>query len=255
MPAGKTPTIVMACASFDFTGSTVIVTGAARGIGLALSRAFAEAGADVVMVDADADALAEATRAAGGRGVVADVTRSADVDRVVAEAVERTGRVDVLVNNAGVLRDNVVWKISDEDWDLVVDVSLKGTFLFTRACVPHFRSQGGGRVINVTSFTGLHGNAGQAAYAAAKSGVIGFTKTVAKELARFGVTVNAISPNARTRMIESIPEDKLAEISALIPLGRFAEPEEIAAAVLFLASDEAAYVTGVVLPVDGGVSI
>jgi 3-oxoacyl-[acyl-carrier protein] reductase len=245
----------MATASFDFSGSTAIVTGAARGIGLALSRTFAQAGADVIMVDADAEALAEAAREAGGHGIVADVTRSEDVDRVVAEAVERTGRVDVLVNNAGLLRDNVVWKISDEDWDLVVDVSLKGTFLFTRACVPHFRAQGRGRIVNVTSFTGLRGNTGQAAYAAAKSGVIGFTKTVAKELARFGVTVNAISPNARTRMIESIPDDKLAEISALIPLGRFAEPEEIAAAVLFLASDEAAYVTGVVMPVDGGVSM
>ncbi|MFL5843484.1 MAG: 3-oxoacyl-ACP reductase FabG [Solirubrobacteraceae bacterium] len=245
----------MARATFDFSGSTAIVTGAARGIGLALSSAFAAAGADVVMVDADADALAEGASAAGGHGIVADVSDSADVDRVVAEAVERTGRVDVLVNNAGVLRDNVVWKISDDDWDIVVDVSLKGSFLFTRACVPHFRAQGGGRIINVTSFTGLRGNTGQAAYAAAKSGIIGYTKTVAKELARFGVTVNAISPNARTRMIDSIPEDKLAEIAAQIPLGRFAEPDEIAAGVLFLASDDAAYVTGVVLPIDGGVSM
>jgi 3-oxoacyl-[acyl-carrier protein] reductase len=245
----------MAHASFDFTGSTVIVTGAGRGIGLALSCAFTAAGAAVVMVDADPEALATGAADAGGIPVVADVTSSEAVDRVVAEAVERTGRVDVLVNNAGVLRDKVVWKLEDEDWDLVVDVSLKGTFLFTRACVPHFRSQGGGRIINVTSFTGLHGNTGQSAYAAAKSGVIGLTKTTAKELARFGVTVNAISPNARTRMIDSIPDDKLAEIAALIPLGRFADPSEIAAGVLFLASDQAAYVTGVVLPIDGGVSM
>ena len=187
--------------------------------------------------------------------MVADVADSAAVDRVVADTVELTGRVDVLVNNAGVLRDKVVWKLEDEDWDLVVDVSLKGTFLFTRACVPHFRAEGRGRIINVTSYTGLRGNIGQAAYAAAKSGVIGYTKTVAKELARFGVTVNAISPNARTRMIDSMPEDKQAEIAALIPLGRFAEPAEIAGGVLFLATDEAAYITGVVLPIDGGVSM
>jgi 3-oxoacyl-[acyl-carrier protein] reductase len=183
------------------------------------------------------------------------VTDSSDVGHVVKQAIERTGRIDVLVNNAGLLRDNVLWKISDDDWDAVVDVSLKGTFLFTRACVPQFRAQGGGRVINITSFTGLRGNTGQAAYAAAKSGIIGFTKTAAKELARFGITVNAISPNARTRMIDSIPEDKLAEIEALIPLGRFADPAEIAGGVMFLASDQAAYVTGVVLPIDGGVSM
>jgi 3-oxoacyl-[acyl-carrier protein] reductase len=187
--------------------------------------------------------------------VTADVTNSSDVGRAVTQAIERTGRIDVLVNNAGLLRDNVLWKISDDDWDAVVDVSLKGTFLFTRACVPHFRKQGGGRVINITSFTGLRGNTGQAAYAAAKSGIVGFTKTAAKELARFGITVNAISPNARTRMIDSIPEDKLAEIEGLIPLGRFADPAEIAGGVMFLASDQAAYVTGVVLPIDGGVSM
>ncbi|MCW2992086.1 MAG: short-chain dehydrogenase/reductase [Solirubrobacterales bacterium] len=245
----------MARATFDFAGSTAIVTGAARGIGLALSRAFADAGAEVVMVDADGDVLAPAAEAAGCHHVVADVTDSAQVDAAVARAVELTGRVDVLVNNAGVLRDKVVWKLEDEDWDIVVDVSLKGTFLFTRACVPHFRAQGRGRIVNVTSFTGLRGNVGQSAYAAAKSGVIGYTKTVAKELARFGVTVNAISPNAKTRMIDSIPEPKLAEIAALIPLGRFADPEEIAAGVLFLATDEAAYITGVVLPIDGGVSM
>ncbi|MEW2508210.1 SDR family oxidoreductase [Amycolatopsis sp. NPDC047767] len=125
----------------------------------------------------------------------------------------------------------------------------------TRACVPTFRAQGRGRVINVTSYTGLHGNVGQANYAAAKAGIIGFTKTTAKELARFGVTVNAISPNAETRMIASIPDEKRAELAAAIPMGRFADPSEMCAAIGFLASDEAAYITGVVLPVDGGISI
>ena len=125
----------------------------------------------------------------------------------------------------------------------------------TRAAVPYFREQGYGRVVNVTSFTGLHGNLGQANYAAAKAGIVGFTKTAAKELAGFGVTVNAISPNAETRMIASIPEDRRAEIAATIPLGRFADPQEMSAAVCFLASAEAGYITGVVLPVDGGIAM
>lgn len=245
----------MASVIYDFAGSTVIVTGAARGIGFALSSAFAAAGADVVMVDADAEELQRAATAVGGIPVAGDVTDSGDVERVVSTAVERTGRVDVLVNNAGLLRDRVVWKLSDEDWNVVVDVSLGGTFRLTRACVPTFREQGRGRIINVTSYTGLHGNVGQAAYAAAKAGVIGFTKTVAKEVARFGVTVNAISPNAQTRMIESIPGDHLKELERLIPLGRFGEPSEIAPGVLFLASDDAAYITGTVLPIDGGVAM
>jgi 3-oxoacyl-[acyl-carrier protein] reductase len=192
---------------YDNNGQTVIVTGAARGIGKAVSARFAAAGAAVWMVDLDADVLAEAAAEVGGHAAVADVANSDDVDRVVAEAVAETGRVDVLFNNAGLLRDKVLWKLGDEDWDLVISVSLGGTFRFTRACVPHFRERSYGRIINITSYTGLHGNVGQAAYAAAKAGVIGFTKTAAKELARFGVTVNAISPNAQTRMIESIPEE------------------------------------------------
>jgi len=241
----------------DFSGQTVIVTGAGRGIGQAISRRFAEAGAAVWMVDVDADVVGAAAAEIGERAhaAAADVARTEDVERVVAEAVERTGRVDVLFNNAGLLRDRVLWKLEDADWDAVVDVSLGGTFRFTRACVPHFRAQEYGRVVNVTSYTGLHGNVGQAAYAAAKAGVIGFTKTAAKELARFGVTVNAISPNAQTRMIDSIPEDHRKELEALIPVGRWADPDEIAAGVMYLASPEAAYVTGVVLPIDGGIAM
>jgi 3-oxoacyl-[acyl-carrier protein] reductase len=240
---------------FDFAGRTAIVTGAARGIGLELARAFHEARADVFMVDLDGDVLAKAAAELGARHVVADVSSTPEVEAVVCAAVAETGRVDILVNNAGILRDNLVWKLTDDDWSDVLAVHTGGTFRCTRACVPHFRTQSYGRVINVTSYTGLRGNPGQANYAAAKAGVIGFTKTVAKELARFGVTVNAVSPNAETRMIESLPAPKRAELTAAIPLGRFAAPREMAAAVAFLASEEAGYVTGVVLPVDGGMSM
>jgi len=245
----------MASATFDFSGRTVIVTGAARGIGLALSRRSMDAGADVVMVDLDEDALWRSAQKVGGRAAPADVSRTSDVERVVAEAVAASGRIDVLVNNAGILRDAVLWKLDDEAWEAVLAVHLGGTFRFTRSCVPHFRERQHGRIINVTSYTGLHGNPGQAAYAAAKAGIIGLTKTAAKELARFGVTVNAISPNAETRMIDGIPAEKRSSLEALIPLGRFARPDEISAAVAFLASDEAAYITGTVIPVDGGIAM
>jgi 3-oxoacyl-[acyl-carrier protein] reductase len=241
--------------NFDFAGRTAIVTGAARGIGLELARTFHQARADVFMVDFDGDVLAKAAAELGARGIEADVSSTADVEAVLTSVVAETGRVDVLVNNAGILRDNVVWKLTDDDWAQVLAVHAGGTFRLTRACIPHFRAQNYGRVINVTSYTGLRGNPGQANYAVAKAGIIGFTKTVAKELARFGVTVNAISPNAETRMIESIPPEKRAELTAAIPLGRFAAPSEIGAAVAFLASEEAGYVTGVVLPVDGGMSM
>lgn len=245
----------MSSLRFDFSGSTVIVTGAARGIGLEFSRTFAEAGAEVWMVDLDRELTEASASAIGAVPAPGDVTSGEDVARIVADAVQSSGRVDVVVNNAGLLRDKVLWKLSEDDWNAVVDVSLGGTFRFTHACVPHFRAQNHGRVINISSYTGLHGNIGQAAYAAAKAGVIGFTKTAAKELARFGVTVNAIVPNARTRMVESIPEPQLTAFKSLIPAGRFGEPAEMAAAAAFLASEEAAYITGVVLPVDGGMSM
>jgi 3-oxoacyl-[acyl-carrier protein] reductase len=241
-------------ARYDFNGRTVIVTGAANGIGLALSREFASSGADVVMVDVDRE-IESTAEAIGGRGLVGDVSASKDVDRVVQEAASATGRIDILVNNAGVLRDGLLWKLTDEDWDLVLAVHLGGAFKCTRACVPHFRELGEGRVINVTSYSGLRGNRGQANYAAAKAGVIGFTKTAAKELAHFNVTVNAISPNAETRMVEAIPAEERRALEALIPLRRFGTPEEMWPAVAFLASEEARYVTGAVLRVDGGIGM
>src|ERR1700751_6002936 len=194
--------------TLNFTDRSVVITGAARGIGLALATSFARAGADVVAVDRDEDVLVPAAEAIGATPITADVGCTRDVEHVIAATTSRTGRVDVLVNNAGILRDKVLWKLDDSDWEAVLAVHLGGTFRFTRACVPHFRKQRYGRVVNVTSYTGLHGNVGQSAYAAAKAGLIGFTKTAAKELARFGVTVNAISPNAEKRMIVSIPDGK-----------------------------------------------
>jgi 3-oxoacyl-[acyl-carrier protein] reductase len=240
--------------TYDFAGRTVIVTGAARGIGRAVAARFQAAKAAVLVADADEAALADVDLA-GVTTVIADVSRTPDVERLVAEALAQTGKVDVIVNNAGILRDRMLWKLTDEEWDSVLAVHLGGTFRLIRACVPHFREHGYGRIVNVTSYTGLHGNIGQAAYAAAKAGIIGLTKTAAKELAPFGITVNAISPNAQTRMVESIPADRRDEIMKLVPLGRFAEPSEIADAVLFLASEEAGYITGAVLPVDGGLSM
>jgi 3-oxoacyl-[acyl-carrier protein] reductase len=240
---------------FDFTGRTVIVTGAGKGIGRSLAEAFAGAGADVVLVGRTGDVLEEAATAMGATPVIADVAKTEDAERVVAEAMARTGRIDVLVNNAGFLRDSVLWKMDDDAWNDVLDVHLGGTFRLIRACAPHFRAQKYGRIINMTSYSGLHGNLGQANYSAAKAGIIGLTKTAAKELGRSGVTVNAVLPFADTGMTASIPEDRKAALVASVPLGRVAAAEEMAAAVAFLASAEAGYVTGNVVNVDGGISM
>jgi 3-oxoacyl-[acyl-carrier protein] reductase len=209
----------------------------------------------VYLVDYDEAEVKRAAAEVGGSAVAADVTRTDDVESAVRRAADETGRVDVLVNNAGILRDRRLWKLTDQDWEQVLAVHAGGTFRFTRACVPFFRERNYGRVVNVTSYTGLRGNVGQANYATAKAGIIGFTKTAAKELAGFGVTVNAISPNAETRMVAAVPEEKKAELAAAIPMGRFAAAAEMCPAVGFLAAPESGYLTGVVLPVDGGLSI
>lgn len=241
--------------SYDFRGASVVISGGGQGIGLELVRFFASAGAAVYALDRDADAVAAVSEFEGCVGINCDVTDTDSVAAAVSRVVEATGRVDVLVNNAGILRDAVLWKLTDDDWNVVLAVHLGGAFRLTRAAVPQMRQQAYGRIINVTSYSGLHGNVGQANYSAAKAGIVGFTKTAAKELAGFGITVNAISPSAETRMIASIPAERRRELEALIPLGRFGQPQEMCDSVGFLASREAGYVTGVILPVDGGISI
>jgi 3-oxoacyl-[acyl-carrier protein] reductase len=233
---------------FDFTDRSVVVTGGAAGIGAAVVEFFV--GADVTVAD-----IAEPTAATSARFVRCDVSDEDQVTDLFTRTVAAAGGVDVLVNNAGVLRDRVLWKTSTADWDAVLGVHLRGTFLCTRAVVPHMRTAGRGRIVNVTSYTGLHGNIGQSAYAAAKAGIVGLTKTAAKELASFGIRVNAVVPNAETAMVASVPPEKYQQLRQLIPLGRFGRPAEMAWAIGFLAADEADYVTGAVLAVDGGLSM
>jgi 3-oxoacyl-[acyl-carrier protein] reductase len=241
--------------TFDFSGATVVVTGAAQGIGHALAGLFVRAGANVVPADRDEAALRSAWEESPTLPTACDVTDPQEVAALLEAAQRWGGSIDVVVNNAGITRDKVTWKMSDDDWRSVLDVHLTGTFNLTRAAIPPMREVGRGRIVNVTSYTGMHGNVGQANYAAAKAGIIGFTKTVAKEVARFGITVNAVSPNAETAMLAAVPPEKRAELLGLVPMNRFGEPSEMAAAVAFLASDEAAYITGAVIPVDGGLSM
>jgi len=241
-------------------GRVALVTGAGSGIGEATARRFAAEGAIVVVNDVDGErarAVATAIQKDGGQAlaVVANVTRRDEVETLVGRAVTEFGRLDVLINNAGINRDAMSHKMTEEQWDQVLAVNLKGTFLCAQAALPKMRERGWGRVIN-TSSIGALGNIGQANYSASKAGVIGLTKTLALEYAKYGVTVNCVAPGAvLTPMLAGVPEQIREKITAQIPMGRIADPAEIAGVHAFLASEDAGFITGQVLFVDGGMSV
>lgn len=243
----------------ELHGLAALVTGAGRGIGAAIARDLAARGADVALVDLGqyeaAQTLAAECCAAGTKAVAlrADVASFADADASVAAAVKAFGRLDVLVCNAGITRDAASWKMTEQAWDDVIDVNLKGCFSFCRAVAPVFRAQQSGRIVTIASINGLRGKFGQANYSASKAGVIGLTRTLARELGPSGVTVNCVAPGmVRSDMTDSLPPHVLDKAIAESALGRIAEPEEIAHAVTFLCSPLARHITGQVLAVDGG---
>jgi 3-oxoacyl-[acyl-carrier protein] reductase len=237
-----------------------IITGAARGIGKAIALALHAEGASLVLSDVS-EAVHETAaeiKQAGGQVVslTGNVTKLSDCEAMVAEAVKNFGKLDILVNNAGITKDNLLLRMSEEDWDAVLDINLKGTFLCTKAAIKPMMKQRSGKIINIASVIGIMGNAGQANYAASKGGIISFTKTMAKELGSRGIRVNAIAPGfIESKMTEVLSEESRAKLIQAIPLGTLGKPEYIAEAVVFLASPSAVYITGHVLNVDGGMAM
>ena len=234
-------------------GRTALVTGGSRGIGKAIAAELAGAGATVVVgYRSGADEAEAVASELGGRAVQADVSQAEDAQRLVEEA----GDVDILVNNAGVTRDGLLARMSDEDWQVVLDTNLGGTFNTCRAVSRGMMRRRAGSIVNISSVVGLHGNPGQTNYSASKAGIIGFTKALARELGSRGVRANVVAPGyVSTRLTNELPEELQKAMLANTPLGRFGEPEDIAGAVRFLCSDAAAFVTGEVLLVDGGLGM
>ena len=240
-------------------GKCAIVTGGSLGIGSAIALDLAENGASVAInyrKHADeANAIVEKIKSMGRKGlaVQADVSSFEDADRMVEKVREEFGGLDILVCNAGVNRDGVIWKMNEEQWDTVLDIDLKGCFNYARHVAPVFKEQGSGKIVNITSINGLRGKFGQSNYSAAKAGVIGFTKALARELGRYSVNVNAVAPGLiETEMVKQAP-DKVKEMAlAEIVLGRIGKPEEVAWAVTFLCSEKSRHITGHVISVDGG---
>jgi len=236
---------------------TVLVSGSTRGIGLAIAQKFSGLNANVVITGTTdrVFTVAEELKNTGGCvvAVKADVTRYEDAERMVNTAVDRFGKLDILINNAGVTRDQLLIRMSEADWDTVMDTNLKGTFLLTKAASKFMMKKRYGRIINITSVVGVMGNAGQANYAASKAGMIGFTKSIAKELSSRNVTCNAIAPGfIETQMTGDLPDNIKENYLKSIPAGRFGLPAEVADLAVFLSSDNAAYITGQVIHIDGG---
>ncbi|MDP4162063.1 MAG: 3-oxoacyl-[acyl-carrier-protein] reductase [Bacillota bacterium] len=243
----------------NLEGKAVLVTGASRGIGREIALELARQGADVAVNFSGSEAKANETVdeiKALGRDAFAikcDVSNSESVTEMVKATIERFGKLDVLVNNAGITKDNLLMRMKEEEWDSVININLKGVFLCTKAVTRQMMKQRSGRIINIASIVGVSGNPGQANYVAAKAGVIGLTKTTAKELASRHITVNAIAPGfISTDMTEKLTEEVKVEMMKIIPLARFGEPKDIAKATAFLASDDSSYITGQTIHIDGG---
>jgi len=242
----------------DFTDKTVIVTGSGRGIGRTIAERFAELNANVVICDLDQEVVEKTAGEINGStvGFNANVVNAADIERLFEKTVEHFGRVDIVVNNAGITRDSFMVRMNEKDWDMVLDINLKGAFLVTKMAAKIMMKQRYGRIVNISSVAGLRGNVGQANYAASKAGLIGLTRSAAKELASRGITVNAIAPGfIATQMTEALSETSRRQLLDRVFLKRPGSPQDVASAVLFLASDEASYITGQVLAVDGGLSM
>jgi 3-oxoacyl-[acyl-carrier protein] reductase len=241
----------------DLTGKVALVTGGGRGIGKAIALRLSEAGAVVVLNDVSEAAAATAAEinSTGKHSlfIMGNVNSAEDVNRTVDKIIATFGRLDILINNAGITRDQLTLRMTDEDWDAVMDVNLKGVFLCTRAALKHMMKQRWGRIINISSISGIVGNPGQVNYCAAKAGIIGITRTVSKEMASRQITVNAVCPGfISSEMTQKLPDKVKEEYSKRIPAGYFGTPGDVAEAVAFLASEEARYITGQYLCVDGG---
>ncbi len=242
----------------SISGKIALVTGAAQGIGREIALALAADGADVAICDVNLE-TAQKTAAdieATGRkslAIKANVASSADVSAMLEQVVEKFGRIDILVNNAGITRDGLILRMKDEDWDLVLSINLKGAFLCTKSALKYMTKQRAGTVINIASIVGAMGNAGQANYVASKAGLIGLTKTIAREYANRGITANAVAPGfIETAMTQALPENVRQELAKQIPMGKLGTPGDVANAVRFLASPWASYITGQVVHVNGG---
>jgi len=241
---------------FDLTGQTAIVTGAAAGIGEAIAHRLAAAGAIIAVVDVDLAGAARvaAVLGAGSFAIEADITQAASVQDAVEETIRRTGRIDILVNNAGIAGSAApIWEQSDEDWQRNIAVNLTGVFNFCRAVVPHMRSRGYGRIVNIASIAGKEGNPRMTPYSAAKAGVIGLTKSLGKEVATDGICVNAVAPAVvQTRILDQLTPEQISYMTDKIPMRRTGKPEEIAAVVHFLASPDCSFVTAQCYDASGG---